>query len=939
MRDGQGRKIREGKAEVEKFAEHVGLDVDNPCSVLSQDQSREFLHSGNPSDRYKFFVHATKLLQIQECLLEARNKKQAVVDFVREKKKLLPELERERKELTDKLEASKKLDELRQEVTKVRHKKAWATVYEHDAQIEKRKSAVDKIDNEALPTLEANKEAAESEYARAQKAVDEVAGSFEGISDRVNLISREHKLLTDQGKQHQRERARLKSDIRQWKSERKNCSEQCATLEQACVRAQTAAKDDVSNQHQEHFQAMEREQEKLDAFSREVASLEASEEEAMKTMGLKADEKDRLEDEERLASRKCDTTRTQLTNLQSQGSNEAAIFGKSMVALLREVEKVKAHFHTLPIGPLGMHTKLTDRKWAMAVDESLSTNIVNFLCGDSHDLKLLQQCGKQANARVSAILVTNMNARAYTMPVEKLPPPELTTVHSVITTTSPVVTNALIDSCQTERQILAEDTQTGRRIAFAMNARNVKEVFAPDGTKLFRRGNTQNEIARQSTKPPRLGLDNARRIELYQREVGELEAEVADAKKRRRDAEEVYRASEREMRTTKQKRLKLSTDIKKTQDAIARLKSNAPDETRSVEDEIAEFRAEISKFEELMSEHDRNITAAEEKILRLDTTLAKLSDEIALKEEARRSLGEDNDKKLQMAEDSNRALVRAQKQVDKYTVALDKFRANKRQIEEHLEELYEMREKDAEVAKKICAEDVIAGYGGIGEDEHVDRLDARLKRLTNRIQAQEEQQGFSLPEVLGELDDVNRREEKTKRVVRDLSGVSAQMAQMISNRFKKLKESSDLLNTNCGHQFNSIMSRRGATGRLNIDFSNGTLDIQARMTLKGSKAKDTKAFSGGERSFVTMAFILALANQADPPLLALDEYDIFMDDFSRKLSTTTLLEYAKEAKHSKQFILITPHDIEHIIADAKVRKPELEIDRHVKILRMRPPRE
>ena len=58
-----------------------------------------------------------------------------------------------------------------------------------------------------------------------------------------------------------------------------------------------------------------------------------------------------------------------------------------------------------------------------------------------------------------------------------------------------------------------------------------------------------------------------------------------------------------------------------------------------------------------------------------------------------------------------------------------------------------------------------------------------------------------------------------------------------------------------------------------------------------------------------MAFILALANEADPPLLALDEYDIFMDEFSRKLSTTTLLEFAHEQKESKQLILITPHEI------------------------------
>ena len=62
-------------------------------------------------------------------------------------------------------------------------------------------------------------------------------------------------------------------------------------------------------------------------------------------------------------------------------------------------------------------------------------------------------------------------------------------------------------------------------------------------------------------------------------------------------------------------------------------------------------------------------------------------------------------------------------------------------------------------------------------------------------------------------------------------------------------------------------------------------------------------------TYSTMAFILALAKFADPPLLALDEYDIFMDEFSRKLSTTTLLEFAYKEKGSKQLILITPHEI------------------------------
>ena len=73
---------------------------------------------------------------------------------------------------------------------------------------------------------------------------------------------------------------------------------------------------------------------------------------------------------------------------------------------------------------------------------------------------------------------------------------------------------------------------------------------------------------------------------------------------------------------------------------------------------------------------------------------------------------------------------------------------------------------------------------------------------------------------------------------------------MINRRFDSLKRQSDEIRANCSHIFNGFLLRRGAVGRIEIDFKNGTLDIVARMNQKGSKAKDTKAFSGGERSFV-----------------------------------------------------------------------------------------
>ncbi|KAK2976778.1 hypothetical protein RJ640_002050 [Escallonia rubra] len=64
---------------------------------------------------------------------------------------------------------------------------------------------------------------------------------------------------------------------------------------------------------------------------------------------------------------------------------------------------------------------------------------------------------------------------------------------------------------------------------------------------------------------------------------------------------------------------------------------------------------------------------------------------------------------------------------------------------------------------------------------------------------------------------------------------------------------------------------------------------------------------GGERSFSTLCFALALHEMTEAPFRAMDEFDVFMDAVSRKISLDTLVDFALQ--HGSQWIFITPHDI------------------------------
>uniref|UniRef100_A0A453DV71 RecF/RecN/SMC N-terminal domain-containing protein n=2 Tax=Triticinae TaxID=1648030 RepID=A0A453DV71_AEGTS len=71
--------------------------------------------------------------------------------------------------------------------------------------------------------------------------------------------------------------------------------------------------------------------------------------------------------------------------------------------------------------------------------------------------------------------------------------------------------------------------------------------------------------------------------------------------------------------------------------------------------------------------------------------------------------------------------------------------------------------------------------------------------------------------------------------------------------------------------------------------------------------RHTRGLSGGERSFSTLCFALALHGMTEAPFRAMDEFDVFMDAVSRKISLDTLVDFA--VAQGSQWIFITPHDI------------------------------
>lgn len=73
--------------------------------------------------------------------------------------------------------------------------------------------------------------------------------------------------------------------------------------------------------------------------------------------------------------------------------------------------------------------------------------------------------------------------------------------------------------------------------------------------------------------------------------------------------------------------------------------------------------------------------------------------------------------------------------------------------------------------------------------------------------------------------------------------------------------------------FNSRLGARSHSGRLLVQFENERLELMVQFSGRnGGKVEDLKSLSGGERSFVQLAFVLSLAEKAEGPFRAMDEW-------------------------------------------------------------------
>ena len=308
-----------------------------------------------------------------------------------------------------------------------------------------------------------------------------------------------------------------------------------------------------------------------------------------------------------------------------------------------------------------------------------------------------------------------------------------------------------------------------------------------------------------------------------------------------------------------------------------------------VEQEIKELQAEKEKTDLKIQEYVTNIKELEE----LEGELLKQIEEytqlyhsenrdIEKLNEREQNLSNEERERLKDKSKLETDLLHARDRFKKNTEALEKLELDIEFLKEKLVELQEVEAQNIEIEKLKSSKDYLRTL-----DNKINNFgDVNLLAI-NEFKELKERYDY----LASERDDVV----KSRKQVMDL----------IQEIDEKIHEDFHTTYQNINENFNKMCEEtiRNTEGRLNIinpeDFDNCGVEIFVKF--KNKKKQPLSLLSGGEKSMVAIAFIMAIFMYKPSPFTFLDEIEAALDE----KNTKNLLGKLRDFTDKSQFILIT----------------------------------
>ncbi|CAG5866728.1 unnamed protein product [Menidia menidia] len=803
LKSKSGKLVSNKKEELTAILDHFNIQLDNPVSILSQEMSKQFLHSKSEADKYKVTEKEQNIQHLKEEIEKEEN------NYKHQENLRLCQ--------TKIVQTEKKLQAIKRRTDSLREEQI--SLSEDNLKLKEQVKSIS----------EAHKQQ-ELVYFRALNKLRQSERDQNLLQEKIN------KARTSESQKNGEETEHVKRQKTLYDLKR-----QLEDLQIQC----TQLNEDIKNKHQAVFKGKE--------------------------------ERDKLRMEERCLQVAYESKLKRKNQLLASRSNKLKRFGDHVPDLINSVAEAQAagRFKKKPVGPIGACISLKDPSLAVAVECCLRSFVKAFCCDNYKDEAVLQELMSRYYPKGNRpqIIVSPFTDKLYNVHGRKANHPDYPSVLDVISATSPVIINCLIDMRGIESILIIQEKDKARKVMLhGRPPKNCREAFTREGDQVFPNRYYTSEFSLAKY----LGGDIETEISLLESDLENQQAQLSRFQVQVNSVTEDI-ASVNEVKSSINEQ---ETASEEQTDDIASLEEVAQENQQKIETEkqgVQEAKTELNKRQKKAEESDSNYSSVRDKIDQLSEGMESLKDE-QLKVEAECAKYERNLKVLE----------------NKVKAHEDNVQAMKSDLSEKEEELQECVAKATEISPE--RQQVTSSTRSIDTD---------ITRLKKKINVCEGSHGEHEQVVREYAEALSLYREKTNQV-RDLRKFIDRLDHIMSDRQNRYKVMRRSLSVRCKLYFNNFLIKMNCCGSMIFDHNNETLSISVKPPGKEKDgACDMRSLSGGERSFSTVCFMLSLWEITESPFRCLDEFDVYMDMHNRRICLDLLLELS-ERQHRRQFIFITP---------------------------------
>ncbi|CAK7207905.1 Structural maintenance of chromosomes protein 6 [Sporothrix eucalyptigena] len=924
------RVISTKRADVDDIVEYFYLQVDNPLNVLSQDNARQFLNSASATLKYKFFVQGVQLEQLDKDY-------ELVKQFLDAHNERIPQLNARVAQLQENLEKAKRDHNATQHNKEMRSQKreymnqlAWSQVAEQEVVLQNLQQELAAVasniaDAEQLKDVATQKlEIEDDKLRRAREAIEALRTEEEGYRENVEKATYEFNAASS-------ELQSLLTDERDIRSRLKGFADRVKELEVKIRDEEQRIEDANGDSHRETQARLDAAKAKLqeinDDISREEGRrpiLEDARSHARKETEKMATEVGRKRTE--VAAREDRIRSLQ----QSRGSSSIYDgYDRRMPQLLSLIER-DGRFSRKPIGPLGSKIHVQKPVWASILEKTLGGSLNGFIVTSQADQQHLSGLIKRLGMNVPVFI-------ANTRPINtsgKEPDAQFDTILRILEFDDPLIRDQLIINNYIEQVILIEDRRRAEQIMFNGPApQNVSACLAlhdkkrGEGLRLTSRGGgnvSTTPVVPNVSQKARMKTDVDSQITVQKDILAQSRQELESLRVEHERVKHVEQRCENDIRTHIRRLEVLHKSTRATSVTIRQIEEEL-DVFAGADDRLNIYRQELEVAKEKKDQFGGQYG---------DVSVRK-TEQSKKVEEAKKIMDEKKNTERDFEARLEKANRTRDKREDLRSVAL----VAKNDAFKNLAELQETkataeRKRDAQAAvvdefvrqaETVCPERVY-----IPEGETHASIEKKMEKLVEQLEARRRKLGMTDEEASTRMADAQAAFDKMQTVCEVSKKHIEAIEAALCERLSKWRLFQRRISANSRTNFIYLLSERGYRGKLLLDHKRKKLMVQVepdetRLKVSG---RDTRTLSGGEKSFSSICLLLAIWEAMGSPLRCLDEFDVFMDNVNRDVSTNMLVDAARRSV-GRQYIFITPNAIQGNARNA----PD------VKIIRLTDPRQ